>query len=102
MDITQHIKGDGQLPNLLREAARTITLSEDEFAAFCDANHGTMWNESALTHSFQANVEDSGPDQLDLKWNVNLAAITIKLESLTPVQKCALLAALDGFFQSTP
>lgn len=102
MDLTTHIKGDGQLPNLLREAARSITLTENEFLAFCDANNGTMWDESALTHSFQANVEDSGPDGLAEKWSVSLKELAEKLSTLTPVQKCAMLAALDGFFASTP
>lgn len=102
MDITEHIKGDGQLPNLLREAARSITLTENEFLAFCDANNGTFWSESDIEHSFHINIADSGPDGLALKWNVSLKELAYKLSTMTPVQKCAMLAALDGFFASTP
>lgn len=102
MDLTTHIKGDGQLPNLLRESARTITLTENEFLAFCDANNGTMWTEADLTFSFPVNVADSSPDGLAAKWSVSLRELAYKLSLLTSVQKIALLAALDGFFASTP
>jgi hypothetical protein len=97
--IMDNINGDESLPFLLRLAARDLPLSEAEFHCFCDANNGTRFDPRDLENSFGLNVVDSKPDGLDEIWGVDLTALARKLDSLTLLQKCALLAAMDGFFK---
>lgn len=97
-NIMDNIKGDDGLPFLLRMAVRDVPLNEAEFHCFCDANNGTRFDPRDLDDTFGLNMADSKPDGLDEKWGVDLDALARKLDSLSMLQKCALLAAMDGFF----
>src|SRR5664279_2158048 len=96
--LMKYIEAEGQLANLLRAAALEVDLTEPEFHCYCDANNSTMLDAVAFEAGFGLNVADSGPDGLAEKWQVNLPALSEKLDGLTPLQKCAVLAAFDGFF----
>jgi hypothetical protein len=98
--IEQYIHGKGNLMELLRLAACQIPLSEAEFLCCCDANNSTTW-ELDVFELFGLNVADSGPDGLAEEWSVNLHDLAKKLDALPGIQKCALLAAKDGFFGQT-
>ena len=96
-ELSNYITGEGSMPRLLRQAAVAIPLSESEFHCFCDANNGTVLDPDSLEF-LGLNVADSGPDGLAEKWGVNLSSLAKKLNGLPALQKCALLAASDGFF----
>jgi hypothetical protein len=96
--IKQYIKGDAGLQRLLRQVARDIPFTESEFLCFCDVENDSVFlDPRQLEVAFGANVADSCPIVGD-KWNVNLEALSKKLDALTLLEKCALLAAKDGFF----
>jgi hypothetical protein len=96
-DVAKFIKSEGKMPDLLRLAAKDIPLNEAEFHCFCDANNGTAFDPLSF-EELGLNVADSGPDGLGEKWGVDLASLARKLNALPALQKCALLAASDGFF----
>jgi hypothetical protein len=96
--IEQYIEGDGRLKDVLRAAARQLDFSESEFLCFCDATMSTAFEPWSVESGFGLDVADSEPDGLAEKWSVELKALSEKLDSLTPIQKCAMLAAGDGFF----
>jgi len=98
IEVASYIEGEGRMPDLLRQAAIGIRLNEAEFHCFCDANNGTAFDTPTLEGGFGLNVADSEPDGLAEKWDVNLPALAGKLNALPTLQKCALLAAMDGFF----
>jgi hypothetical protein len=97
--LIKYIEGEGQLPRILRAAALDVALSQKEFHCFCDANNGSLLDAFTVEGGFGLNVADSGPDGLAEKWDVNLEALSKKLDGLTILQKCALVAAFDGFFK---
>jgi hypothetical protein len=99
IEVANYIDGEGRLPDVLRQAAIGIPLSEAEFHCFCDANNGTAFDTPTLEGGFGLNVADSEPDELAEKWDVNLPALAGKLNALSTLQKSALLAAMDGFFR---
>ena len=100
-EIAKYIEKEGRLNDLLRATAVEIPLSEDEFLCCCDANLSTALGSKTFEQEIAMNVEDSGPDGLAEKWHVDLPALVQKLNKLTAVEMCALLAAFDGFFKRT-
>ena len=96
MAIGDYIKGEGKLPHLLREAADGIQLTENEFHCFCDANKDCGFTLSTWWEDFGTNVSGYAREPFSERWNVDLLALSEKLNRLTPIQKCALLAAMDG------
>jgi hypothetical protein len=79
-----------------KTSALQIGLSAKELAAALTTQ---KWHDLEVFAAKRLGRADSKPDGLDEKWGVDLNALARKLDSLTLLQKCALLAAMDGFFK---
>lgn len=73
---------------------RGVALSEAEALLIADAANGTLWD----AHSARllwAEIEDALPAGLAAKWDVDGAALVIKLRQLTPGQSLAVVDAIE-------
>lgn len=74
-------------------------LSEAEMNALRDAMNGTLAEPAALIRGMPwISIEDSLPDGLAEKWQINGAALVDKLRALTFVQEIALIEAVEAWW----
>lgn len=74
-------------------------LSEAEINALRDCNNGT-WHEPAsmIRGALWLSIEDSLPDGLADKWQIDAAALIDKLKSITFAQEVKLIEAIELYW----
>lgn len=85
---------------ILRRAAPPA-LSDGEMNALRDACNGTLHEPAALIRgSLWIGIEDSLPDGLAEKWQIDGAALVEKLRGLTYPQEVALVEQIEAYWAS--
>lgn len=85
--------------DLLERARRDLRerFGDAELAAILDANNGTLFEPWSIPMVW-LNVEDSGPDGIAEKWDIDLASLVTKLTALSLAESHALVDAIERWW----
>lgn len=85
--------------DLLERARRDLRerFGDAELAAILDANNGTLFEPWSIPMVW-LNVEDSGPDGIAEKWDIDLASLVTKLTALSLAESHALVDAMERWW----